>query len=251
MERKGNILLKITLVALFVNVFSFTLLAQSASEKISEIKKQGDKYWYSESTGADENATLEKAKIFLADVVRSSFKGDDPEKLFAKAQGIAAGAQYVVASRGPLKRVFVYVEKTEGGVKDSTIKPENEPENKPENKPENEEEAIVIDLGEVKVAEEQKVEVPQISDFEQEILNVGSASEIESFLKTKKANGEITGFGRLKTMPSSGDLYLFIFNPQGEIEACLKRDKGEIKRIDNGNHCAISDYKGCGAIWFK
>lgn len=227
------------MITLFVNVFRLGINAQSAIAKISEIKSQGDKYWYSESTGADEKATHEKAKIFLTDVVRSSLKEDDPEKLLSKARGIVADAQFVVASRGPLKRVFVYVEKTRGDTKDSSIKSEND------------EEAIVIDLGEVKVEVEPQVEIVKISDFEQEVLNVGSASEIENFLKKKKAGGEVTGFGRLKTMPTSGDLYMFIFNPKGEVEACLKREKGEITRIDNGNNCAISDYKGCGAIWFK
>lgn len=238
--------------------------AQTPAEKISEVKRQGDKYWYAESTGADESATLEKARTLLTDVVRSHLpKGEDPEKLLAEAQGIVKGAQHVVAARGPLKRVFVYVASSAHEIKKA---PSIE-----------EEEAIVIDLGAsaqpetatmpakdlsltpveeipATVAEEvPAVTKPErrLSELERGMLGVESAQGIESFLKQKKAAGEIRQFGRLKTMPMSGDLYIFIFNPAGGIEAPLQRKGNEIIRLDDNTNCAIEDFKGCGAIWFK
>lgn len=256
--------------------------AQSPAEKISEIKRQGDKYWYAESTGADEKATLDKARLLLTDVVRSQLTQDkEPEELLAKAQGIVSGAQHIVASRGPLKRVFVYVEKKTGDKPKtvvaaqilespavSEVKTQTVETPAVETPAEENNDAVVIELGNPKSettnAEEIKKqsslvvvndvendESLNISDFEHEILNVSTASGIEKFLKSKKADGEISGFGRLKTMPSSGDLYLFIFNPAGEIEAYLRRKNGEINRIDDNSSCAIADFKGCGAIWFK
>lgn len=84
------------------------------------------------------------------------------------------------------------------------------------------------------------------TDFEQQILQVKQAKEIERFVKSNV----VSQYGKYKDRPSTGTYYLLLYNREGEIPACLKFDNGTLTNIATGNEDSFDNYKGCGAYWF-
>ncbi|MDE6807223.1 MAG: hypothetical protein K2I98_02025 [Prevotella sp.] len=82
--------------------------------------------------------------------------------------------------------------------------------------------------------------------FEQQMLQVKKAGEIEAFVKSDA----IEKFGKYKDRPQTGVYYLLVYNPAGEVPACLKFDEGSITNVSTGNVDTFDNYKGCGAYWF-
>lgn len=84
---------------------------------------------------------------------------------------------------------------------------------------------------------------------EQAMLEVTSFDQVNAFLNKNKNN--LDSFGKYKDMPSEGDCYLFVYNPQGEVPACLFRGNEGFMNVKTGSADDIKNYKGCGAVWFK
>lgn len=82
--------------------------------------------------------------------------------------------------------------------------------------------------------------------FEQEILKVKRATEIESFVKQSC----ILRYGKYINRPSTGTYYLLVYNQEGEIPAYLKFDNGTLTNVVTGEEDTFENYKGCGAYWF-
>lgn len=86
------------------------------------------------------------------------------------------------------------------------------------------------------------------SDAEREMLEVAKAVDIVPFIKQNKNN--ITNYGQYKNRPESGTYYLFVYNQQGDVPACLKFDNGTLINVATGKEDSFQNYKGCGAYWF-
>lgn len=84
---------------------------------------------------------------------------------------------------------------------------------------------------------------------EQTMLEVTSFDQVNAFLSKYKNN--LDSFGKYKDMPREGDCYLFVYNPQGEVPACLFRGNEGFMNVKTGSADDIKNYKGCGAVWFK
>lgn len=153
--------------------------------------------------------------------------------------------------RGKMFRAFVYVDKNEIVpyrktaktlvVESETVKPVSEKVEKTEkveksDKKKKSEKAMA--------AQVEVVYAP--TAFEQQMLNVKKANEIEAFVKSDR----IGKFGKYKDRPQTGAYYLFVYNPAGEVPACLKFDEGTITNVATGSVDTFDNYKGCGAYWF-
>lgn len=82
--------------------------------------------------------------------------------------------------------------------------------------------------------------------FEQQMLQVKKATEIESFVK----QSDIAKFGKYIDRPQTGNYYLLLYNREGEVPACLKFDNGTLTNVATGEEDTFDNYKGCGAYWF-
>lgn len=84
------------------------------------------------------------------------------------------------------------------------------------------------------------------SPFEQQMLQVTKATDIERFVK----QDNIARYGAYKDRPQTGTYYLLLYNREGEVPACLKFDNGTLTNVATGNEDSFDNYKGCGAYWF-
>lgn len=82
--------------------------------------------------------------------------------------------------------------------------------------------------------------------FEQQMLQVKKATEIESFVK----QSYIAQYGKYIDRPQTGSYYLLLYNREGEVPACLKFDNGTLTNVATGKEDTFDNYKGCGAYWF-
>ena len=82
--------------------------------------------------------------------------------------------------------------------------------------------------------------------FEQQMLQVKKATDIEQFVK----QDDIARYGIYKDRPSTGTYYLLLYNREGEIPAYLKFSDGTLTNVLTGNEDTFDNYKGCGAYWF-
>jgi len=66
-----------------------------------------------------------------------------------------------------------------------------------------------------------------------------------------KKSGQITEMGRYTHGTDVSDCYLVIYDTNGNIRALLS--PGKDHRMNIGTHTTdhTSNYKNCGAIWFK
>lgn len=85
------------------------------------------------------------------------------------------------------------------------------------------------------------------TSFEQQMLQIERASDIEGFVK----RSTIQKYGKYRERPLSGVYYLLLYNRDGMVPACLKFDNGKITNVKTGQSDSFENYKGCGAYWFK
>ena len=88
----------------------------------------------------------------------------------------------------------------------------------------------------------------QPSAEEHKILNVLAFDGIESFIK---GTDFVKDYGKYSTIPSAGEFYVFVYNREGDISAYLKHFSEGYINIKTGNKDLLTNYKGCGAFWFR
>jgi hypothetical protein len=89
-----------------------------------------------------------------------------------------------------------------------------------------------------------------ISPEEQKMISLVSFYEIEPYIKQLKANDRINGYGKYSTLPKDDLCHVFIYNKEGEIVTVLLKTPQNTYNLRTREKDVISNYKGCGAIWF-
>lgn len=89
------------------------------------------------------------------------------------------------------------------------------------------------------------------TDGERNLLNIQSFNALNEFINQGRQSGTIVGVGNYKTLPKDETCYVFIHNREGEIPAHLKWQNAKALNMVTGSEDAITNYKGCGAIWIK
>lgn len=89
-----------------------------------------------------------------------------------------------------------------------------------------------------------------ISPEEQKMMSMVSFYEIEPYIKQLKANDRIYEYGKYSSMPKDNNCHLFIYNKEGEIVTVLFKTRENAYNLKTREKDVISNYKGCGAIWF-
>lgn len=82
------------------------------------------------------------------------------------------------------------------------------------------------------------------------IKRAKSFFELKEIMEPLKENGDIKDYGKYATAENIDDCYLIIYDPAGNIKAILSRGSEERLNIRTGKPDLISNYRGCGAIWF-
>ncbi|MGM9843563.1 MAG: hypothetical protein ACI30S_04995 [Muribaculaceae bacterium] len=91
----------------------------------------------------------------------------------------------------------------------------------------------------------------QLTEDERLMLEVKTFESLQNYVKQGMSSGSIAEYGKYATMPVDGRIYLFVYNREGAIPACLKREGDRMINLSTGESDDIKNYKGCGAIWIK
>lgn len=75
--------------------------------------------------------------------------------------------------------------------------------------------------------------------------------ELKDIMEPLKQSGSITDYGKYATSEKPEDCYLIVYDPAGNIRAILGPGDEERLNLRTGSFDSISNYRGCGAIWFK
>ena len=75
--------------------------------------------------------------------------------------------------------------------------------------------------------------------------------ELKEIMEPLRAKGDITDYGKYASTDNLEECYLIIYDPAGNIKAILGKGEEERENLKTGKMDLISNYRGCGAIWFK
>ena len=91
----------------------------------------------------------------------------------------------------------------------------------------------------------------QLTDIERDMLNVTSGADIQAFVKGLSNANAIVAFGKFSDMPANTNCLLFVYNRDKEIVAYLRKTGNTYFNLQTKQPDSITNYKGCGAIWFQ
>ena len=84
----------------------------------------------------------------------------------------------------------------------------------------------------------------------QEIMKARNFFELKEIMEPLKEKGEILDYGKYATAKNPDVCYLIIYDPAGNIKAWLDKGKDPRRNLKTQKPDSISNYRGCGAIWF-
>lgn len=74
--------------------------------------------------------------------------------------------------------------------------------------------------------------------------------ELKDIMEPLKKQGDIIDYGKYATIKNPGECYLIVYDPAGNIKAFLGKGEESRQNLKTGKADNISNYRGCGAIWF-
>lgn len=245
---------------------------QTVASSINEIKRQPDRFIFAENTAPSFDEADANARTILTDAIFNALDPSTPDRV-ETAVRLASMATPLSAKRGNLSRIFLYLDRemlnmdketsavntevTEPMVTQQDVWTPAQEINEPDKYvqiPDTGMEPTQMNLPEETIIEltlpEEETET-KADPIAQKMLDVSLASDIENFVRTLKSNGEISKFGRLKDIPASGKIYIFIFDKNNEVVAKLVKEGDNTTDIISGKPREINEFKGCGCIWMK
>lgn len=252
---------RIKLMLIFL-LISYAAFSQNEQEIINSIKSDVNYLYATGVSKVSAEEASDNAQDLLAMEIEQWLKEnstDDASGYIAKSK---EKISQIRTQRGSLYRVFVYVSKKDVlpyYKEEKTLIVEFE-------EPKEQKDLLSQTIAETDAAfnstttsegnessfispEEEGVHT--LTDFEKKMLQIQSFSAVNDFIKIGKESGVITNAGKYANMPQQGLLYIFIYNKQGEVPACLKKQDAKSINLTTGMSDLVTNYKGCGAIWLK
>ena len=121
--------------------------------------------------------------------------------------------------------------------------------NAPEDMNVSQNDSAIQELGK-EVVKTNEPEKPVLSADEERIMSIKDFDGINSFLTQLDREGRVKDKGKYSSMPDNKDCYIFIYDNEGNIPACLKQTGTGQINLKLGLQDNVRNYKGCGAIWF-
>ena len=205
--------------------------SSDALEQINNIKLDSNYIWAEGTSTKNKKDALENAYAVLKFEIQNWLNQSGQKDLAAVA--MSSNDQYMKIET---ERAFIYVAKNQImpiGKNEKVVVVERQ-ETMPDN---------------VEVEPEMASTVEEIytpTEFEQEMLSVKRSSEMEAFINFHHINNT----GKYRDRPQAGSYYIFIYNRDGDVPACLKVSDSDIVNVATGKADSFENYKGCGGQWF-
>jgi hypothetical protein len=225
------------------------MLTQNNQQEINAIKKSKH-YVYAMAVSAQSKADAElRAKDLLLLEVEQWLKDEKEEGYAGYVVKVKNNTSQIETQRGKLYRVFAYVAKRD-------VLPYNEGEeietvwkdsikDSVQAAPQNDAPAVEPE------AEQPEVQSVTLTAAEKRMLEIMKFSELNSYLAEQKAGGYIVDCGKYVTMPKDADMYIFVYDKQGDIRAKIKKSGTRAINMSTLQEDDVTNYKGCGAIWIR
>ena len=240
-------------------------------QQINAIKMDMDTYLFAESTTESWESALENAKFLLNIEIENFIKSlglkDSVVGFVARASNKMMQLQ---SMRGSRYRAFIYVKKSEivpylAGEEVMNVPTDAHSQITPfdpvkaaaekaaaEQAAAEQAAAEQARLDSIKAAEEAaRLEAAKLTDMERDMLAVTAGADIGAFVKELSNNNAIQAYGTFKDMPENTDCLLFVYNRDKEIVAYLRKTGNTYFNLQTKQTDSITNYKGCGAIWFQ
>lgn len=225
--------MKRTLVITLTTFLCITITAQTEmdakKQEVNRIKKNPSQYLYVEMLDSIEDVAITKAQHYLAEEIdnyvaeQKSLK-DSPNIIAVNRK------QIITMPRGNnYFRAFAYIKKSDIMAADN---------------------AVVLENTKRSQSQEKNTENASSSKRQNTInrlLQLKRFSELESCLNQLKSEGQISKFGKQKTLGNLEPYVLIIYNREGDIEAILSEGPQRIN-LQSGEKDSVSNYKERGAF---
>ena len=192
-------------------------IISGTAEDINSVKQEQGGYVFAESTQKSEGAAIENVKTLLLDQIES-WSAANPSREVPSMDD----AHIIVAKRNSFFRAFAYV-----SVKESDAPAMTAPES--------------VEARQEAVMTEASSSLLEISRFDQ----------MKAFISVLEENELLIDYGKFATLPKIGDCYIVVYDPAGLIKAKLRRASNELLNLETGEGDELSNYPGCGALWFR
>lgn len=232
----------------------------SALNEINRIKLDTQHYLYAEITMADWLKAYDNAKILLKEKVEVWLKEQQPnDDVMAYIAKCDENFLQIKAQRGNMYRAFVYLKKSdiltfsENRQIISDVLKKDEPAVFSQNDEVVNQENTTEKSSEIAEQKEAKIEksLYVLTEEEKAMAQITRFDAIQSYLINQKQKGKVNEYGKYASRPDTGKYYMFIYNKNGDVPACLVNIDGTIVNLSTGEYDSIESYKNCGAIWFK
>ena len=234
----------------------------TVAQQINAIKMDFDTYLFAESTSATKEEAFDNAKFLLQIEVENYLKSigqfDSLSQYVMKAEN---GVDELQTMRGNRFRAFVFVKKSDIIAITSSQEiislyptPAHEtkaPKANTPTAPAPTAPAPAAPQPEQPAQQVKETPAIQLSPIEQEMLTVVRGEDIQTFVKRLKSEGKIAAFGKYSDMPYSIDCLIFVYNRDRAVVAHLRKTGSEMLNLSTMQPDNITNYKGCGAIWFQ
>ena len=245
-------------------------------QQINAIKMDMDTYLFAESTTESWESALQNAKFLLNIEIENFIKSlglkDSVVGFVARASNKMMQLQ---SMRGSRYRAFIYVKKSEivpylAGEEVMNVPTDAHSQITPfdpvkaaaekaaaekaaaEQAAAEQAAAEQARLDSIKAAEEAaRLEAAKLTDMERDMLAVTAGADIGAFVMGLSNNNAIQAYGTFKDMPENTDCLLFVYNRDKEIVAYLRKTGNTYFNLQTKQTDSITNYKGCGAIWFQ
>lgn len=247
MALKNNVLaLLLALTAIGVNGQTIA----DVNKNINMVKRDTN-YLYAEATMKDLDEAYNGACAILEMKVSDWVKSQNPEEgtdiCIVKAKNHLVQLQ---TRRGDFYRAFVYVKKSDilpvadkSEVQIMEVAPVKQTA-KIEPTP-----AIIVK--EEMPAQAEEAPTIQLTPDEKQMVQVKNFYDVEAFIKSLKAKGRLSNYGKYSTMPANEDCHLFIYDKQGNIPALIRKTGAKQYNLNTLKEDNVTNYKNCGAIWLQ
>ena len=216
------------------------LNAAEALREINKIKLDENYIWAEGTSTKSKKEALENAQTVLSFEIQNWLKTSGQTDVAGVVMPTSDQYLKIHTQKRNLHRAFVYVERskiTPYGKKDKVVVMEKAVEKKKNNESKGKkEESVPVSSYE---------EIYEPTSLEKEMLLVKKTDDILIFAE----RSDIAKTGGYRELPST-DYYIFIYNREGQVPACLKYTNGILTNVATGKEDSYNNYKGCGGQWF-